>query len=60
MCNFNGMYQSRMEIAQSLPGVGPILAALVVVEIETTKRFPSASKLLSYARPDPVRSLGGG
>ena len=45
---------------RSLPGMGPILAAVVVSEIDTINRFPSAQKLCGYAGLCPSTSSSGG
>lgn len=45
---------------RSLPGMGPILAAVVVTEIDTIERFPSAQKLCGYAGLCPSTSSSGG
>ena len=34
-----------LQHVRSLPGMGPILAAVVVTEIDSIERFPSAQKL---------------
>ena len=44
----------------SLPGMGPILAAVVVSEIDDIGRFPSAQKLSGYAGLCPTTSSSGG
>jgi transposase len=44
---------------RSLPGMGPILAAVVVTEIDTIERFPSAQKLCGYAGLCPSTSSRG-
>jgi transposase len=45
---------------RSLPGMGPILAAVVVSEIDTIRRFASAQKLCGYAGLCPSTSSSGG
>src|SRR4029077_11330265 len=45
---------------RSIPGMGPILAAVVVSEIDTINRFPSAQKLCGYAGLCPSTSSSGG
>jgi transposase len=45
---------------RSLPGMGPILAAVVLSEIDTIGRFPSAQKLCGYAGLCPSTSSSGG
>lgn len=44
----------------SLPGMGPILAAVVVSEIDDIARFKSAQKLCGYAGLCPTTSSSGG
>ena len=44
----------------SLPGMGPILAAVVVSEIDGIERFHSAQKLCGYAGLCPSTSSSGG
>lgn len=45
---------------QSLPGMGPILAAVVVNEIDGIGRFANAQKLCGYAGLCPSTSSSGG
>lgn len=45
---------------RSLPGMGPILSAVVVSEIDSIKRFTSAQKLCGYAGLCPSTSSSGG
>ncbi len=50
----------EMGLAMSLPGIGPILAVLIVFEIGDISRFADAKHLASYAGTVPrVRSSGG-
>lgn len=49
-----------LERVRSIPGMGPILAAMVVSEIDDVKRFPSAQKLCGYAGLCPSTSSSGG
>lgn len=49
-----------LEQVRSLPGMGAILAAVVVTEIDTIERFPSAQKLCGYAGLCPSTSSSGG
>jgi len=46
-----GMMQESADLqyVRSIPGMGPILAAVVVSEIDGIGRFPSAQKLCGYA-----------
>lgn len=49
-----------MKLLMTLPGVGPILATVMALEIGSVDRFPSASHLASYAGTVPrVNSSGG-
>jgi transposase len=50
----------ELAFIQSLPGMGPILAAVVVSEIDTIGRFSSAQKLCGYAGLCPSTSSSGG
>lgn len=45
---------------QSLPGVGPILAAVMAAEIDGIARFPRADKLCCYAGLVPTTHSSGG
>jgi transposase len=45
---------------RSLPGMGPILAAVVVSEVDSIARFPSAQKFCGYAGLCPSTSSSGG
>jgi len=45
---------------QSLPGVGPILAAVMVTEIDGIGRFHRADKLCAYAGLAPTTHASGG
>jgi transposase len=48
-----------LELLQTLPGVGFILALVIMVKIGDISRFPSVSQLASYAGATPrVRSSG--
>ncbi len=49
-----------MERVRSLPGMGPILAAVVVSEIDDIRRFHTAQKLCGYAGLCPTTSSSGG
>lgn len=49
-----------MQLLLTMPGVGPILAIVIALEIGDVSRFPSAEKLASYAGKTPrVKSSGG-
>jgi transposase len=58
--------QAKIEVSpalahvRSLPGMGPILAAVVVSEIDNISRFPSAQRLCGYAGLCPSTSSSGG
>lgn len=45
---------------QSLPGVGPILAAVMALEIDTIQRFRSSAKFCAYAGLVPSTYSSGG
>lgn len=45
---------------QTLPGVGPILAAVMAAEIDGVARFPRADKLCCYAGLVPTTHSSGG
>jgi transposase len=50
---------AAMRLQRSLPGFGPILSAVVVLEIGEAGRFPSAEQFASYAGTTPrVHSSG--
>ena len=57
-----GMLQHTpaLEQVRSLPGMGLILAAVVVSEIDDIGRFPTAQKLCGYAGLCPTTSSSGG
>jgi len=61
-CALGEMMQHTPALAQvqSLPGMGPILAAVVVNEIDDISRFRSAQKLSGYAGLCPSTSSSGG
>ena len=44
----------------SMPGIGPIIAAVIVNEVDDISRFPSAQKLCGYAGLCPTTSSSGG
>ena len=49
-----------MQLLQTLPGVGPILAIVIALEVGSVERFPRAENLASYAGKVPrVNSSGG-
>ncbi len=49
-----------MQLLQTLPGVGPILAIVIALEIGSADRFPRAENLASYSGKVPrVNSSGG-
>jgi transposase len=57
-----GMMEESADLrfVRSIPGMGPILAAVVVSEIDGIGRFPSAQKLCGYAGLCPSTSSSGG
>lgn len=49
-----------MQLLQTLPGVGPILAIVLALEVGSVHRFPTGERLASYAGKVPrVNSSGG-
>jgi len=49
-----------IDLLKTLPGIGPILAALIALEIDVLERFASAAKLCSYSGlANSTYSLGG-
>jgi len=49
-----------MRLQRTLPGFGPILSAVLVLEVGQVERFPDAEHLASYAGTTPrVHSSGG-
>lgn len=50
----------EIELLRTLPGVGPILATVIQLEVGDITRFPAAGNLASYAGTTPrVHSSGG-
>jgi len=50
----------EMQLLRTLPGVGPILAVVIALEIGDVERFPGPDRLASYAGTVPrVKSSGG-
>ena len=50
----------EVRLLQTMPGVGPILSAVIALEIGDVRRFPRAEQLASYAGLVPrVHSSGG-
>jgi len=50
----------EIRLLLSLPGVGPLLAVVIALELGEIARFPDASRLASYAGTTPrVHSSGG-
>jgi transposase len=49
-----------MELLMSLPGIGPILSAVLALEIGQITRFASAERLASYAGTTPRVHASGG
>jgi transposase len=51
---------SRVKLLRTVPGFGPILAALAALEIDRIERFASPSKLASYTGLVPSTYASGG
>jgi transposase len=49
----------ELELLQTLPGVGFILAILILLEVGEVSRFPAASPLASYAGTTPRANASG-
>lgn len=49
-----------MTLVQTLPGVGPILAIVIVLELGTLERFPNAEHFASYSGTVPRVTESGG
>ena len=47
-------------LLQTIPGVGPLIAAICIAEIGDVKRFPSAKQVVSYAGLVPSEYSSGG
>src|SRR5438045_403399 len=52
--------ESMYEQLQSVPGIGPTLAAVIGCEIDRIERFGSADKLCGYAGVVPTTRSSGG
>ena len=50
----------QMQLLMSLPGVGPMLAIVIILEIGDIERFPGAPQLASYAGSVPHFKSSGG
>jgi len=50
----------QVKLLRTIPGLGPILAAVVAMEIDQIERFIGPSKLASYAGLVPSTSASGG
>ncbi|MGC8724922.1 MAG: IS110 family transposase [Acidobacteriota bacterium] len=50
----------RVELLETVPGIGAITAAVVALEIDEVKRFPDARKLAAYAGLVPSVHASGG
>jgi transposase len=46
----------ELEFVKSIPGMGPILAAVVVSEVDDISRFASAQRFCGYAGLKGVRN----
>jgi len=49
----------ELELLQTLPGVGFILAVVILLEVGEVSRFPAASRLASYAGTTPRVNAAG-
>lgn len=49
-----------MQLVQTLPGIGAILAIVITLEVGSVDRFPSASNLASYPGTIPRAKSSGG
>jgi len=49
-----------MQLLQTMPGVGPVLAIVIALEVGCADRFPTAENLASYAGKVPRVSSSGG
>jgi transposase len=49
----------ELELLQTLPGVGFILAVVILLEVGEVSRFPAASRLASYAGTTPRVNASG-
>jgi transposase len=50
----------ELEILQTLPGVGFILAVVILLEVGDMSRFPDASRFAAYLGTTPRVSSSGG
>jgi len=50
----------RIQLLRTIPGIGPIFAALIALEIDTIERFSSAAKLAGYCGLVPSTYGSGG
>lgn len=50
----------RVKLLRTIPGVGPVLAAVIALEIDDVRRFGSPAKLSSYAGLVPSTYASGG
>ena len=53
------IYKGEMEILTSIPGVGEVLAAYFLAEVQDVRRFGSAKKLVAYAGIDAIIKQSG-
>lgn len=49
----------EVALLQSMPGIGPVYASVIVAEVGGIARFPDGDKLASYAGVAPVKSQSG-
>lgn len=50
----------KFQLLQTIPGVGPIGAAMWIAEVEPTSRFPTVKKCVAYAGFDPTQRISAG
>lgn len=55
----NSIYSNLDEYLTSIPGVGDVLAPIILAEIGDIKNFDSPSKLTAFAGVDPTQSQSG-
>lgn len=50
----------KFKLLQSIPGVGPICAAMWIAEVEPASRFINVKKCVAYAGFDPTQRISAG
>jgi transposase len=50
----------KFKLLQTIPGVGPICAAMWIAEVEPTTRFSTAKKVVAYTGFDPTLRISAG